>query len=323
MTNFNIDEVKFSKASKKLLNNLKNQHNLNLKLSEVQELLAQSLGFRNLHALQNSLSEETIKKESKFLNHHKTQIFKNIELNQAVQIIKNLIYADDRDFWKVKAFSLFSTIIECLIIMRDNGEIVLDIDTIKEYVMLDNIVKLYKTHQYFPLDIKKSLKDYLYHLPGFRELDVVQSESVLEHHGYIQLGFIGILNKLKDIENDDFIIADSSWYYIKETTVKQNTGGRDGRMIVAEDYPYIELKPEISFLDFIKDSWINTKEYHELISPMKDKKYSLKVSDLLIYLTTIIDAGKHDRMSLLLNSILNNYAVASNMSKKINQALNK
>lgn len=306
MTNFSIDEAKFSKASKKLLSNLKNQHDLNLKLSEAQELLAQSLGFRNLHALQSVFSVQPIEKEKQEL-YQKPQIFQKIELDQAIQIITNLMHSGDNDMWKGRAISLISAIMTCLIHMRDEKEILLDVDIINEYMILDNLIKLYKTRRDFPTQIRNSLRMYLNSLPGFQESAPKQNDTVLEQHGYLQMQFTVVFYKLKKIESNNFVIADSKWYDVKSSD-KQSE---------------VIFKPEIEKLDFLEDSWLKTKEYEELVISMKDKNYSFKVNDLLIYFTTIIQAGKRHRINLLLNSILDNYSIASHISKKITQALKK
>lgn len=56
-----------------------------------------------------------------------------------------------------------------LVYMRDKKEILLDVDQIREYLILDNIIKLYKTRKDFPPHIKAALRGYLVSLPGFQE----------------------------------------------------------------------------------------------------------------------------------------------------------
>jgi hypothetical protein len=304
MTNLSIDEMKFSKTSKKLLNHFKSKHDLNLKLSEMQEILAQSLGFRNLHDLQNILSEQTVEKENKVQEHYqKPQIFQNIELDQAIQIITNLMSSGDNDMWRGRAISLISSVMTCLIHMRDEKEIVLDVDVINEYLILDNLIKLYKTRRDFPTTIRNSLKIYLTSLPGFQEASPKQNDTVIEQHGYLQMQFTAVFYKLKKIEDNNFIIADYRWF----NEIKENKE--------------LSLKSELNKLDFLEDSWLATNEYEELMVSMKNKEFIFKVNDLLIYITTIISSGKRHKMHLLLKSILDNYSVASKISKKITEAI--
>jgi intracellular multiplication protein IcmO len=102
------------------------------------------------------------------------------------------------DMWKGRAVSLISAIMMALVYMRDKKEILLDVDLIREYLILDNIIKLYKTRKDFPNHIRASLRAYLVSLPGFHEAAPKQSETVMEQHGYLQMQFTKILGSLAD-----------------------------------------------------------------------------------------------------------------------------
>ncbi len=102
------------------------------------------------------------------------------------------------DMWKGRAISLISAIMMALVYMRDKKEILLDVDQIREYLILDNIIKLYKTRKDFPPHIKAALRGYLVSLPGFQESAPKQNDTVGEQHGYLQMQFTKILGSLSD-----------------------------------------------------------------------------------------------------------------------------
>lgn len=102
------------------------------------------------------------------------------------------------DMWKGRAISLVSAIMMALVYMRDQKEILLDVDAIREYLILDNIIKLYKTRRDFPKHIRSALRAYLVSLPGFQESAPKQNDTVLEQHGYLQMQFTKILGSLAD-----------------------------------------------------------------------------------------------------------------------------
>ena len=102
------------------------------------------------------------------------------------------------DMWKGRAISLISAIMMALTYMRDQKEILLDVEAIREYLILDNIIKLYKTRRDFPGHIRASLRAYLVSLPGFQESAPKQGETVMEQHGYLQMQFTKILGSLSD-----------------------------------------------------------------------------------------------------------------------------
>lgn len=330
-----IDEVKFLKTSKKLLNTLSTEHKVELKLSQMQEMLAQCLGFRNLHELQQNFNRSTtlentnseamtIQKRELISSIRKPDIFDNIEIEQAVQIVYNLMDSSGGgDMWRSRAISLLISVLKALIHMRDNKELVLDAETIREYMILDNILKLYKTRRDFPDSIRRDLRAYLTSLPGFQESAPKQNDTVLEQHGYLQMQFLGALNRLKDIESNNFIIADNDWfiYDTKERIVSTSMGKE--KQTTTETYQIFTINPLLRDFDFIEDSWLSMNEYEDWVANLfhKRKLKEIRVSDLLVYVTTIISPHRRNTMYLVLNSILDNYSIASQISAQITKKL--
>lgn len=325
-----VDEVKFLKTSKKLVNTLLTEHKLELKLSQMQEMLAQSLGFRNLHELQqtfnrsNNVSDNVIQPKPIIDSIKKPDIFYNIEVEQAVQIVLNLMDSSGGgDMWRSRAISLLICVVKALIYMRDQKELVLDAEAIREYLIFDNLVKLYKVRRDFPDSIRRDLRAYLTSLPGFQESAPKQSDTVMEQHGYLQMQFLSALNRLKDIENNNFIIADNDWfvYDTKERIVKTAVGKESHT--TTETYQIFTINPLLRDFDFIEDSWLSMNEYEDWVANLfhKNKLKEIRVSDLLVYVTTIISPHRRNTMYLVLNSILNNYSIASQISAQITKKL--
>ena len=102
------------------------------------------------------------------------------------------------DMWKGRAISLISAIMMALTFMRDQKEILLDVDAIREFLILDNIIKLFKTRRDFPNHIRAALRAYLVSLPGFQESAPKQNDTVMEQHGYLQMQFTKLLGSLSD-----------------------------------------------------------------------------------------------------------------------------
>jgi hypothetical protein len=99
--------------------------------------------------------------------------------------------------WKGRAISLISSLLMALTYMRDNNEIILDFDTIREYLMLEKIMALSKRKD-FPKHIFDSLNTYLKSLPDFQENSLTQPDGVLDQHGYLQMQFSQIFGMLSD-----------------------------------------------------------------------------------------------------------------------------
>lgn len=103
----------------------------------------------------------------------------------------------DNAMWKGRAISLISSIMMALVNMRENKEILLDVDQIREYLILDNIIRLSKRRD-LPPHVIQSIRAYLRSLPGFQEGVQKQSETVMDQHGYLQMQFTKILGSLAD-----------------------------------------------------------------------------------------------------------------------------
>jgi virulence-associated protein VapD len=296
-----IDEAKFKKTSKKIVSKLNEQYSLDLKLSSIQELLAESLGYRNLFALQKVFQEGEQEKST-----NKVNLFKGLSSGQSTQLFINLMdNYDGMSMWKGRAISLISTMMMTLIYMKEQGELYFDVEgisdvqSIREYLILDNIIKLYKVRRDFPDHIRSALKAYLVSLPGFQESSPKQSDSVLEQHGYLQMQFSPILDKLAYIEKDNFVIANRNWFEPGRVTVKK----------------------ELRDLDCIDISWLDMEFYQDWIAKALKKTEVIRISDLLSYTSMIISPHKRSQMCFVLNSILNNFDTASQISKEIESSI--
>lgn len=103
----------------------------------------------------------------------------------------------DNAMWKGRAISLISSIMMALVHMRENKEILLDVDMIREYLILENIIKLSKRRD-LPAHVNQSIRAYLRSLPGYQDNAPKQSETVMDQHGYLQMQFTKILGSLAD-----------------------------------------------------------------------------------------------------------------------------
>ncbi len=105
----------------------------------------------------------------------------------------------DGAMWKGRAISLISGIMFALVYQRDFLGLLLDVDVIRDHLVLDNIQKLAKRKD-IPQEFLKSIRNYLRSLPGYQENAPggKQSETVADQHGYLQMQFTRILGSLSD-----------------------------------------------------------------------------------------------------------------------------
>lgn len=327
--NFNnsisIDEAKFSKSSKKL-HNLLNNLGLDIKLSQTQEIFSQSLGFRNLHHLQKTFTSLPF---TDIKNNQYTSttfdIFASLDFEQSIGIILFLMDDNGTDMWRGRAIVLMSSILKLLTYLQEQKELVITSKVINEYLVLDAIIKIYKTRKDLPDDIRNHLRHYLLSLPGFQESAPKQNDVVHEQHGYLKMQFSMALNKLEKIEKNNFVIADKSWFTIKiidKIVGRQKISANEVTNITKKENVFL-LNEKLQDLDFIEDSWLAIPEYQTWVESFYKKSLlnNIRVSDLLVYITTIITPSKRSQMSLVLSSIIDNYSIASNISKTIFSAI--
>lgn len=279
-----VDDAKFKKTSKKLHKHLLN-FNSEIKLSDTQEILSQSLGYRNLFELQKFMNDsnsiENKKKES-FLN--------KINSEQIIFFISLFIDgAYDGYIWKQRSVFLLSSIIPVIMYLKNENKIELNVETIRYYLDLDNICKAEISNE-LPNKIKTYLFNYLSSIPGFIKNQPMCS-TIYEQHSYLTMQINPVLNLLEKVDNNDFIIYSKQW--------KNN---------------FEIIGKEIN----LSDTWMNM-EGHLKIMNIKDE---VKVSDLISYIATIISPEEQNKVLLVLKSLLNNYQVASKISEKIINIVN-
>lgn len=102
--------------------------------------------------------------------------------------------------WQGRAIALISAVMSGLVWMRDNEGLLLDIDVLREYLLLDKIVELTERNYDGVESIAKAIRAYLLSIPGYNpQKPIDQQESVVsEQHGYLQMQFTRILGSLSD-----------------------------------------------------------------------------------------------------------------------------
>lgn len=119
--------------------------------------------------------------------------------------------SSDGDMWKGRAISFVEALMKLLVYMRDEGAILLDANSIRNYfdlVKLESIV----IDKVFPRDEQESisiesvpklvtdpLRNYVFNLPGYnKEKKGKQVSQVLEQHGFITMQLVRVFSSLAD-----------------------------------------------------------------------------------------------------------------------------
>ncbi len=116
-----------------------------------------------------------------------------------VELVSSLMDAAGSDpMWKSRAVALLQGIMPPLVYMRNRGEIILDVDIIRNYMNLPNIEKL-TTRDDLPPSTLEGVKSYLDSLPGYVWGEEKQEADTMQQHGFLQMQFTRIFSMLADV----------------------------------------------------------------------------------------------------------------------------
>ncbi len=128
-----------------------------------------------------------------------------------VSLMGGASQSSDGDMWKGRAIAFVEALMRLLVYMRDEGAILLDADTIRNYFDLQRLESIV-IDKVFPRDDQESvniesvpklvtdpLRNYLGTLPGYnKEKKGKQVSQVLEQHGFITMQLVRAFSSLAD-----------------------------------------------------------------------------------------------------------------------------
>lgn len=118
----------------------------------------------------------------------------------------------DNAMWKERAVSLVSSLMPALTWKRDNQDIPLSVGTIRNYMALNNVVRLSRD-EVLPKKIRDSIRGYLETLPGYNDnafddegrekppgpgQPMIDTTTARQQHGYLTMQFTRSLQSLGD-----------------------------------------------------------------------------------------------------------------------------
>lgn len=131
--------------------------------------------------------------------------------NLVTSLMGSSSQSSDGDMWKGRAISFVEALMKLLVYMRDDGAILLDANSIRNYFDLQRLEAIV-VDKVFPRDDQESiniesvpklvtdpLRNYVYNLPGYnKEKKGKQVSQVLEQHGFITMQLTRTFSSLAD-----------------------------------------------------------------------------------------------------------------------------
>lgn len=118
----------------------------------------------------------------------------------------------DGDMWKGRAIAFVEALMKVLVVMRDQGAILLDANAVRNYFSLERIEAMVMDKAFIrdgglapisleglPEVVLEPIQNYLFNLPGYNKANKnKQSSQVLEQHGFITMQLTRVFTSLAD-----------------------------------------------------------------------------------------------------------------------------
>ncbi len=128
-----------------------------------------------------------------------------------VSLMDSSSNSSDGDMWKGRAISFVEALMRMLVYARDQGWILLDANTIRNYFHLDRLEAMVMDKSFIrddqepvsleniPAVVMEPIKNYLLNLPGYnKEKKGKQVSQVFEQHGFITMQLTRVFSSLAD-----------------------------------------------------------------------------------------------------------------------------
>lgn len=296
-----INEVQFKKLSKKIHKNIKNSPE-NLSLMNIQEMIASSAGFNNLHSLTTFFNQAEQKIENNIQQH--------IPSNKDSKKFLNVVGLDGLyDFYKYNNYKE-------TIYISDN-------DT----VFIETVIKLFKNViRDYPCDNSET-----YTLKDLYE----KTKNILTYSSYYHSTYKYVLDFFSDNEKNMFVYYFKSMMKIEEANITLlNSTWFSSNTIFLDIYhnthngcmdKFYSFKNDLTKIPFVKNSWLYTNDFFDFIERNYhgEKNVSVSILDLINYINNTISPEMKSKYMDLYSIIRFNFDKVRNLSEKIEEFSNQ
>lgn len=328
-----VDEKKFKKVAKNLLNKLNTIENQKFKLNSVQELLAESLGFRNYSECKKLLSLKNTENCELFSN-DVSSIFENE--NEFKDKIKKMTIFQQKRMFKIQENNLgimegisfenqVYPYIDSYLIMANIHSNISGNENFKTYYLFKDKNEIYKISHLLNVLTKKDMMIIGYQMQHDMELyiknyqtdyllltdlnkHIENIKNKIEDNSKHPILFNNVKyvmdNYLKDLLNleenyNNVLIYHSEWF-------KKDNNSRSG-------YVYND---KITDNEHFYNSWLEMAEYKELITNLlRIGVNQMTLTDLLIFMAKTVDSAKIEKLLSIYKQLNTNMEIVSEISQ--------
>lgn len=306
-----IDKEKFKKVSKKLSSSLKKVDHSNLKLTEVQELFANSLGFRNVFEFQKHIDSNIIETQKEIPTNLKAggSLIQQLTTSQKINFLQFILkyhkkdmgldeYEEDKHIYIIETLKFFQNYTNEIEIPQK----------LKKFINCDfsyqSICSISQYDEFIEsLNFMKKVNN-----TRFRLIDKVNehvNNVSKERYESEKEYYLEYLSPFEFFDNNNYEIYNKSWFsYHSESNYK-----------VISDIRNIP--------DFYL-SWFEIPIYNSLVSLLIEQGvYSFSMTDLAVYIIKVIDPHKKELLIQLLDILVEHHEFVKNFTLDINNIMKR
>lgn len=306
-----IDKEKFKKVSKKLSSSLKKVDHSNLKLTEVQELFANSLGFRNVFEFQKHIDSNIIETQKEIPTNLKAggSLIQQLTTSQKINFLQFILkyhkkdmgldkYEEDKHIYTIETLKFFQNYTNEIEIPQK----------LKKFINCDfsyqSICSISQYDEFIEsLNFMKKVNN-----TRFRLIDKVNehvNNVSKERYESEKEYYLEYLSPFEFFDNNNYEIYNKSWFsYHSESNYK-----------VISDIRNIP--------DFYL-SWFEIPIYNSLVSLLIEQGvYSFSMTDLAVYIIKVIDPHKKELLIQLLDILVEHHEFVKNFTLDINNIMKR
>lgn len=304
-----IDKEKFKKVSKKLHSALKKIDHTILKLTEVQEIFANSLGFRNVFEFQNNIDSSIVETQKEISASLKagSSLVQQLTTSQKIKFLQFILkyhkkdmgldeYEEDKHLYIIETLQFFQNYTNEIEIPQK----------LKTFINCDfsyqSICSISQYDEFIEsLNFMKKVNNTRLVAQVNEHVNNISKERYESEKEY----YLEYLLPFKFFNNHNFEIYNKSWFnFFTEYEIKAIANIRN-------------------IPDFYL-SWFEIPIYNRLISLLIEQGVeSFSMTDLAVYITKVIDPHKKELLIQLLDILVEHHEFVKNFTLDINNIMKR
>lgn len=323
-----VDEKKFKKVAKNLLNKLNTIENQKFKLNSVQELLAESLGFRNYSECKKLLSLKNTENCEPFSN-DVSSIFEN-ENEFKDKIKKMTIFQQKRMFkiqengseFKTYAVSHIDPYIISYLILASIHSNVVENEKFRTYYLFKDKNKFYSISHLLDVLTKNDIINLSYEILEDISLYINVYQQKYLFLNDLNKNIESSLDEIKfNLNNPSYNNNTTSLYLKSLLNLEKNYSNTliyhskwfQKDIDAPNGYFYSN---KITDNEHFYNSWLEMAEYKELVTNLlKIGVDQMTLTDLLIFMAKTVDSAKIEKLLSIYKQLNKNIEIVSEISQ--------